>query len=83
MSSQDTLTLSTLEQAQEMGLRSEEFDRIIEILGRTPNFCELSIFGVMCKFYASGNFVKDMLFIEDKYKNIKGKNPEYYNPKIY
>ena len=47
MSSQATLTLSTLEQAQEMGLRPEEFDRIIEILGRTPNFCELSIFGVM------------------------------------
>ena len=53
MSSQDTLTLSTLEQAQEMGLRSEEFDRIIEILGRTPNFCELSIFGVMWSEHCS------------------------------
>ena len=47
MSLQATLTLSTVEQAQEMGLRPEEFDRIKEILGRTPNFCELSIFGVM------------------------------------
>jgi len=53
MSSQDTLTLSTLEQAQEMGLRPEEFDRIIEILGRTPNFCELSIFGVMWSEHCS------------------------------
>jgi len=53
MSSQATLTLATLEQAQEMGLRPEEFDRIIEILGRTPNFCELSIFGVMWSEHCS------------------------------
>ena len=53
MSSQVTLTLSTLEQAKEMGLRAEEFDRIIEILGRTPNFCELSIFGVMWSEHCS------------------------------
>ncbi len=53
MSSQATLTLSTLEQAQEMGLLPEEFDRIIEILGRTPNFCELSIFGVMWSEHCS------------------------------
>ena len=53
MSSQVTLTLSTLEQAQEMGLRPEEFDRIIQILGRTPNFCELSIFGVMWSEHCS------------------------------
>jgi len=53
MSLQATLTLATLEQAQEMGLRPEEFDRIIEILGRTPNFCELSIFGVMWSEHCS------------------------------
>ncbi|MFQ3332882.1 MAG: phosphoribosylformylglycinamidine synthase II [Thalassomonas sp.] len=53
MSSQATLTLATLEQAQEMGLRPEEFDRIIEILGRTPNFCELSVFGVMWSEHCS------------------------------
>ena len=53
MSSQATTTLATLEQAQEMGLRPEEFDRIIEILGRTPNFCELSIFGVMWSEHCS------------------------------
>ena len=39
--------LATVEQAKEMGLLSEEFDKIKEILGRTPNFCELSVFGVM------------------------------------
>ena len=53
MSSQATLTLATLEQAQEMGLRPEEFDRIIDILGRTPNFTELSVFGVMWSEHCS------------------------------
>ena len=53
MSSQATLTLSTVEQAKEMGLLEEEFERIKEILGRTPNFCELSIFGVMWSEHCS------------------------------
>ncbi len=53
MSSQATLSLSTLEQALEMGLRKEEFEKIKEILGRTPNFCELSIFGVMWSEHCS------------------------------
>ena len=45
--------LATLEQALEMGLIAEEFDRIKKILGRTPNFCELSIFGVMWSEHCS------------------------------
>ena len=53
MSSQATTTLATVEQAQEMGLRSEEFDKIKQILGRIPNFCELSIFGVMWSEHCS------------------------------
>ena len=53
MSSQATLTLATLEQAQEMGLLPEEFGKIKEILGRTPNFCELSVFGVMWSEHCS------------------------------
>ena len=53
MSSQATLTLSTLEQAKEMGLLPEEFKKIKQILGRTPNFCELSIFGVMWSEHCS------------------------------
>ena len=36
-----------------MGLLPEEFNKIIEILGRTPNFCELSIFGVMWSEHCS------------------------------
>ena len=53
MSSQATLTLATVEQAQEMGLLPKEFDKIKEILGRTPNFCELSVFGVMWSEHCS------------------------------
>ena len=39
--------------------------------------------GIMCEFNPNGNFEEDMFFIQEKYKNIKGKTPEYYNPKIY
>ncbi|MAO33829.1 MAG: phosphoribosylformylglycinamidine synthase II [Flavobacteriales bacterium] len=53
MSSQSTLTLATLEQAQEMGLMKEEFDKIKSILGRIPNFTELSVFGVMWSEHCS------------------------------
>ena len=53
MSSQATLSLGTVEQAKEMGLRSEEFERISEILGRIPNFTELSVFGVMWSEHCS------------------------------
>ena len=53
MSSQATLNLATVDQAKEMGLRSEEFERITEILGRTPNFTELSVFGVMWSEHCS------------------------------
>jgi len=45
--------LATVEQAKDMGLLSEEFDKIKEILGRIPNFCELSIFGVMWSEHCS------------------------------
>jgi phosphoribosylformylglycinamidine synthase len=53
MSLQATTTLATLEQAQEMGLLPAEFEKIKEILGRTPNFCELSVFGVMWSEHCS------------------------------
>ena len=53
MSLQATTALATLEQAQELGLRPEEFDQIISILGRTPNFTEMSIFSVMWSEHCS------------------------------
>ncbi|MDB2502799.1 phosphoribosylformylglycinamidine synthase subunit PurL, partial [Schleiferiaceae bacterium] len=45
--------VATLDQAQEMGLRPEEFDKIKEILGRTPNYLELSVYGVMWSEHCS------------------------------
>lgn len=45
--------LTTLETAKDLGLLPQEFDRIIEILGRTPNFTELSIFSVMWSEHCS------------------------------
>jgi phosphoribosylformylglycinamidine synthase len=45
--------LATLEQAQQLGLRPEEFEKIKEILGRTPNFTELSIYSVMWSEHCS------------------------------
>tara|TARA_B110000116_G_scaffold61690_1_gene52752 strand:+ start:11768 stop:13999 length:2232 start_codon:yes stop_codon:yes gene_type:complete len=50
---QNNNQVSTVEQAQEMGLLPKEFNKIIEVLGRTPNFCELSIFGVMWSEHCS------------------------------
>jgi len=44
---------STLEQAQDLGLLPEEFDRIQEVLGRVPNFTELSIFSIMWSEHCS------------------------------
>lgn len=45
--------LATLEQAKQLGLLPEEFDKIKEILGRTPNFTELSIYSVMWSEHCS------------------------------
>lgn len=49
----ENLQLTTVDTAKDLGLRPEEFDRIIEILGRTPNFTELSIFSVMWSEHCS------------------------------
>lgn len=44
---------TTVETAQKLGLTPDEFDKIIEILGRVPNFTELSIFSVMWSEHCS------------------------------
>jgi len=43
----------TLETAKSVGLLPEEYEKIKEILGRNPNFTELSIFSVMWSEHAS------------------------------
>ena len=44
---------ATTEQAVELGLRSDEFEMIKEILGRTPNFTETAIYSVMWSEHCS------------------------------
>lgn len=43
----------TVETAKELGLLPEEFEKIKEILGRTPNFTELSVYSVMWSEHCS------------------------------
>lgn len=45
--------IATLEQAMELGLQKEEFGKIKEILGRDPNFCEVSIYSAMWSEHCS------------------------------
>ena len=60
----ESTQLTTLETAKDLGLLPEEYDRIIAILGRTPNFTELSIFSVMwsehCSYKNSINWLKKL-----------------------
>ncbi|HIP35677.1 MAG TPA: phosphoribosylformylglycinamidine synthase subunit PurL [Crocinitomix sp.] len=48
-----TQNLATIEQAVELGLLPEEFEKIKEILGRTPNFTEMSVYSVMWSEHCS------------------------------
>ncbi|MDZ4846032.1 MAG: phosphoribosylformylglycinamidine synthase subunit PurL [Chitinophagales bacterium] len=43
----------TVKTAEELGLLPEEFEKIKEILGRNPNFTELSVFSVMWSEHCS------------------------------
>lgn len=48
-----TETTTNHETAQKLGLLAEEFEKICTILGRTPNFTELSIYSVMWSEHCS------------------------------
>ncbi len=45
--------LPNLETAQKLGLTADEFEKIVAILGRNPNFNELSIYSVMWSEHCS------------------------------
>ena len=45
--------LGTVETAKQLGLLAEEFEKIEEILGRTPNFTELCIYSAMWSEHCS------------------------------
>ena len=44
---------ASIEQAIDLGLRTDEFDQIKEILGRTPNFTETAVYSVMWSEHCS------------------------------
>ncbi len=52
------------ETAANLGLTADEFDEIVEIMGQTPNFTELSIFSVMwsehCSYKNSIKYLKTL-----------------------
>jgi phosphoribosylformylglycinamidine synthase len=49
----DSLALTTVDTAKELGLLPSEYDQIKDILGRIPNFTELSVFAVMWSEHCS------------------------------
>ncbi len=49
----ESTALTTVAQAQELGLLPEEFDAICTRLGRVPNFTELSMYSVMWSEHCS------------------------------
>lgn len=49
----ETATYNPLETAEKLGLLPEEYDKIVDYLGRTPNFTELSIYSVMWSEHCS------------------------------
>ncbi|MFN5458563.1 MAG: phosphoribosylformylglycinamidine synthase subunit PurL [Bacteroidota bacterium] len=53
MSVSENDNLTTVDTAKKLGLLQEEFEKIKNILGRTPNFVELSIFSVMWSEHCS------------------------------
>ncbi len=71
MSAAAHLDIATLEQAKQLGLRDEEFEKIKQILGRTPNFNELSIYSVMWSEHCSyKNSIKLLKTLPRKGKHL-------------
>lgn len=61
---EDIAVIPNLDTAKSLGLNEEEYDRIIKIMGRQPNFTELSIFSVMwsehCSYKNSIKYLKTL-----------------------
>jgi len=61
----------TVKTAQDLGLLAEEFEMIKQILGRVPNFTELSIYSVMWSEHASyKNSIKWIKTLPREGKNL-------------
>lgn len=61
---QETELIADVELAKKLGLTHDEFDKIVEILGRQPNFTELSVYSVMwsehCSYKNSIRYLKTL-----------------------
>lgn len=67
----------TVETAKDLGLLPEEFEKIQKILGRTPNFNELSIYSVMWSEHCSyKNSIKLLKTLPREGKNLLAKAGE-------
>ena len=57
-------TLVTVETGKKLGITEAEFEQIVSIMGRTPNFTELSIYSVMwsehCSYKNSIHWLKTL-----------------------
>ena len=64
MSKNNPPKTANVDQAIELGLKKEEFQYICEVLGRTPNFTEISIYSVMwsehCSYKNSIHWLKKL-----------------------
>ncbi len=68
---------TTEETAKQLGLLPEEFEKIKKILGRTPNFTELSIYSVMWSEHCSyKNSIKLLKTLPREGKNLLAKAGE-------
>ena len=45
--------MTTVETAKQLGLSADEYHKICEVLGRVPNFTELSVYSVMWSEHCS------------------------------
>ncbi|MBL0308550.1 MAG: phosphoribosylformylglycinamidine synthase subunit PurL [Bacteroidetes bacterium] len=62
---------STLETAKQLGLLPEEFEKIKQVLGRSPNFNELSVYSVMWSEHCSyKNSIKWLKTLPRKGKHL-------------
>lgn len=70
-------TQTTIETAQQLGLLPEEFEKIKLVLGRVPNFNELSIYSVMWSEHCSyKNSIKWLKTLPREGKNLLAKAGE-------
>ncbi|TAL60037.1 MAG: phosphoribosylformylglycinamidine synthase subunit PurL, partial [Bacteroidetes bacterium] len=67
----------TVKTAKQLGLLPEEFEKIKQVLGRTPNFTEISIYSVMWSEHCSyKNSIKWLKTLPKEGKNILAKAGE-------